>query len=166
MKEIKNPMSPEDVKRVQKIVQRFDELYKETVNPVGLTDHDYLSYQSSLAACHLWIRPLDFKAMLEGRDFDLMHDVSGIHGSINDEGTELRDHFLPRYVIPLDQERTCRQEIAARLWTHWRTYRKVPRSYNKTLGIGRLPKDRDKGFTGFSINGHRYEDGKLYKKYH
>jgi hypothetical protein len=59
--------------------------------------------------------------------------------------------------------RTVRAEIAKRLYVHWRKRRKRPDSYNATLGIGRLPKHRDKPFSGYSIDGHRYENGKVRK---
>lgn len=54
---------------------------------------------------------------------------------------------------------TIRQEIAKRLRVYWRVYRKKVVSYNATLGIGRLPKERNRGYTGWSISGVRYIDG-------
>jgi len=58
---------------------------------------------------------------------------------------------------------TIRQETAKRLWGYWRVYRKKPDSYNAVLGIGRLPKNRDRPFSGYGIDGKRYVDGNIIK---
>lgn len=54
------------------------------------------------------------------------------------------------------KKHTVRQEIARRLRVHWRIYRKRPESYNASLGIGRLPKNQDRSFSGWDLNGKRY----------
>jgi hypothetical protein len=54
------------------------------------------------------------------------------------------------------KKHTVRQEIAKRLIDYRRTYRKKPESYNASLGIGRLSKERNRAFVGWGINGKRY----------
>lgn len=54
---------------------------------------------------------------------------------------------------------TIRQELAKRLRVYWRVYRKRPDSYNATLGIGRIQKNKDRPFSGSSINGKIYFNG-------
>lgn len=46
---------------------------------------------------------------------------------------------------------TIRQEIAARLRVHYRVYGKRPESYNAKLGMGRISKQQDRLYFGYSI---------------
>lgn len=59
---------------------------------------------------------------------------------------------------------TIRQELARRLKAYYNVYRKFPDSYNGNLGIGKIPKCEDRGFTGESIDGKYYIVGKVFKR--
>lgn len=60
---------------------------------------------------------------------------------------------------PNIRPRTVRDEIAIRLMAYWRVYRKFPDSYNAVLGLGRTPKNQNRPFSGFGIDGMRYVNG-------
>ena len=54
--------------------------------------------EMSVRACHLNGHPLKLVRLLhEADDFNLMHDVGGIHRHINKDGAALENCFLPRY---------------------------------------------------------------------
>ncbi|MHB1297319.1 MAG: DUF6874 family protein [Gemmatimonadaceae bacterium] len=50
-----------------------------------------------LTCVHANACPLELQGMLDGREFDLMHDVAGIRRHLNRRTGRLEGHFLPRY---------------------------------------------------------------------
>lgn len=50
-----------------------------------------------LVACNANGCPMDFKAMLEADDFNLMHDLAGINGHMDRNTGKLTRCFLPRF---------------------------------------------------------------------
>lgn len=63
---------------------------------VGGHPIDRLQFSISLTACHLNGCPLDLDGLLNTDQFNLMHDVCGIHQHINHEDGSLSD-FRPRF---------------------------------------------------------------------
>lgn len=53
-----------------------------------------------LSACHSNGCPLDFERLEQADDFNLMHDVGGIHRHINRRTGKLENCFLPRCAKP------------------------------------------------------------------
>jgi hypothetical protein len=58
---------------------------------------DRLQYSISLTACHLNGCPLDLDGLLNASEFNLLHDLLGIHKHINQEDGSLDGLFVPRY---------------------------------------------------------------------
>lgn len=55
------------------------------------------SLEMTLTACHANGCPLRLEAMLEAGEFDLLHDVHGLHACIDRKTGKLTNHFLPRF---------------------------------------------------------------------
>ncbi|RJF81096.1 hypothetical protein D3877_12795 [Azospirillum cavernae] len=55
----------------------------------------------SLTACHANGCPLDLEKLLAADDFNLLHDVTGIHRHISTEDAQLGGCFLPRACLKL-----------------------------------------------------------------
>lgn len=53
--------------------------------------------------------------------------------------------------VPTGVTVTIRQELVTRLRVFWRAYRRKPECYNAMLGIGRIRKQDDRPFEGFSV---------------
>lgn len=77
---------------IESILDRFEavawDAYGEPPDRTGLL--------MDLLATHHNV-PLDFRAMDQGRDFDLIHDVAGIHRHLDRDTGMLTGGFLPRY---------------------------------------------------------------------
>lgn len=85
---------------VDAILRRFCAICEETAP----TQDEILEFRMDLLAVHCNDVPLDFQRMLDGRDFDLVHDVCGINGTIdrrtgkiNREPNAQGRNFRPRY---------------------------------------------------------------------
>lgn len=84
--------SRSELKLIADIVSRLNDIVGDEV-PL-----DRLSLMMDLEACHCNGCPLDLVSLLEAaRDYDLVHDVMGIHRHLNRETGKLEDFFRPRY---------------------------------------------------------------------
>lgn len=73
--------------------------YLGLVIDAGCAHNDtHTQAEMSVRACHLNGRPLKLARLLhEADDFNLLHDVGGIHRHINKKDARLENCFLPRY---------------------------------------------------------------------
>ncbi len=72
---------------IQRIVERDEKLLQL----------DRLEITMDLTAVHLNGCPLQLQEMLDGSDFDLVHDIDGIHNRLDRSTGKLTQCFLPRY---------------------------------------------------------------------
>ncbi|MXW45225.1 MAG: hypothetical protein F4109_05600 [Gammaproteobacteria bacterium] len=83
-----NKMKEEDVRVVQQIVQRAQEMRPEV---------DATVLGMDLNAAQI-TTPMDLQALLEADDYQFAHDVFGVHRHINRLTGEV-EHFVPRFAI-------------------------------------------------------------------
>jgi len=74
---------------IQKIVNRFLELYPEDVD-------DRVSLAMDITACHLNGTSLDLQKLLDAEEGNFAHDVFGIMSHISRESGRITRGFLPR----------------------------------------------------------------------
>ena len=79
---------------IGKIAERGHGLFEEFFN----LKVDRMDIVMDLVTCDT-VCPLDLKAMLDGKDSDLIHDLAGINKSMNRETLELEDCFVPRFAL-------------------------------------------------------------------
>jgi hypothetical protein len=66
-------------------------------------NHAYSTIIGEILLVHTEIVPLQLDEMLNGRDGDFIHDISGIHRHlITGERSQLSECFLPRFARSLD----------------------------------------------------------------
>jgi hypothetical protein len=90
MSKINWTTTKEDGDLIQKIVNRFIELYPEDVD-------DRVSLMMDITACHLNGTKLDLEKLLKADDANFAHDVFGIMGHISREDGQIKREFLPRF---------------------------------------------------------------------
>lgn len=83
--------SKEDAALIRKIVARAS---KEAAS---CHKKQRLEFEMSLTAYHLNDRPLRLQEMLDGRLFDLLHDLHGLHNTVSRKTGKVVGLFLPRY---------------------------------------------------------------------
>jgi len=76
---------------ITKIAKRAVNWYKQNGEKVRFGD-----VKMDLTVCHA-CNPLDLVAMLEGDDFNFMHDISGINKHLDHNTFKLTGSFLPRF---------------------------------------------------------------------
>lgn len=81
---------------IASIVQRAADLYAAQHGD-AMCEEQRLCLRMDLAACHANGCPLRLADLLGADDFNLAHDVYGIHRHINRETGKLDGHFLPRF---------------------------------------------------------------------
>ncbi|MBC7954081.1 MAG: hypothetical protein H7Z12_19965 [Rhodospirillaceae bacterium] len=69
-----------------------------------IPDMDKLEVKMSLTACHANGCPLRLADMAEADDFNLLHDVGGIHNCINRRTGKIDGLFRPRFAAPCHAE--------------------------------------------------------------
>lgn len=79
-----------DVERVRQIIDRAVAL---------LPQLDREEVSMSVVACHLNGCPLRLEALAAASDFDLVHDVTGIHGHVDRKTGRLNGVFKPRFAV-------------------------------------------------------------------
>lgn len=87
--------TPEDSEKIRSIVARFRSAIEDLGRSWG--DDDTMQYTMSLTACHLNGTPLDLARLEEADDFNIIHDVSGIHAHVCKITGTLTNCFLPRF---------------------------------------------------------------------
>lgn len=88
--------SREELQLILQIVRRYESLLTEALPESDLPPR--VSMMMDLEACHCNGCPLDLTGLLQApRDFDFMHDVSGIFRHMNRSTGELEGLFQPRY---------------------------------------------------------------------
>lgn len=85
-----------DADKITAIVAKADESSKRA----GGNGIDRLEVRMSLTACHLNGCPLDLDKLAAADDFNLLHDVGGIHRHVSRDTGELTDCFRPRCAAP------------------------------------------------------------------
>lgn len=93
---IKLEANHEDRAKILAIAAKADGLLRMSN---GFSRIGRLQVAISLTACHLNGCPLDLDGLLYASDFNLLHDVIGIHTNINQEDGSLENCFSPRYAI-------------------------------------------------------------------
>ncbi|RJF82315.1 hypothetical protein D3877_19940 [Azospirillum cavernae] len=88
-----------DADKITAIVKKVSEVMKKSGGP----DVDHLEVRMSLTACHLNGCPLDLDKLAAADDFNLLHDVIGIHRHVSRDTGELTDHFRPRCAARIQQ---------------------------------------------------------------
>ncbi len=84
--------TPEDNALIHKILDRVQKLARDA----GI-EFDRGCFLLDLRACHANGTPMDWQRLLDADDFNLAHDVWGIHNHIERAGGTLRDSFRPRF---------------------------------------------------------------------
>ncbi len=77
-------------------VNRIAKRYADLVKAAGIKT-TILHHQMDLTACHNHGCALDFDRLEKADDFNLAHDVGGIHRNLNRETGELENCFRPRF---------------------------------------------------------------------
>ena len=93
-------VSARDAGLITKIVNRADAACRLAGGP-KIDRHDVAM---SLTACHANGCPLDLEKLLAADDFNLLHDVSGIHRHISTEDAQLGGCLLPRKRLKLGDD--------------------------------------------------------------
>ncbi len=88
MKDIKWPTKKEEMRTIEKIVDRAKNKYNEI---------DRLSLSMDIGACHANGNPLNLSELLEADDLNFFHDVFGIMKHLNRKTGKLEDFFSPRF---------------------------------------------------------------------
>lgn len=86
--------SKEDTKLIGAIVDRAERM--------GMTA-DRMTRFMDITACHANGTPLRLTDLLNAKDEDFVHDITGISSYINRETGQLTDCFLPRYAAPCSE---------------------------------------------------------------
>lgn len=86
-------VTPSEKKLIARIVDRAATIVKE----IGTEPMDKLQVTMSLTACHANGCPLRLEDLSQADDFNLLHDVSGIHNTISRKTGRIEGHFLPRF---------------------------------------------------------------------
>lgn len=92
MKTINFSCTTEDRVLIGKIITRYASM-------VPAKTFDKISLEMDLVACNNNACKLDFEAMLNGQEFDFMHDIVGLRRHLNRLTGELEDCFLPRFAF-------------------------------------------------------------------
>ena len=79
----------EETRKILKISRKVNELYPETFNAFKTS--------MDLEVLHSNGCTLDLDGLLNARDFDLVHDITGIACHLDRETGQLKDCFVPRY---------------------------------------------------------------------
>lgn len=78
---------------------------------------DKMQVRMSLTACHANGCPLRLADLAEADDFNLIHDVCGIHNTVSRDTGKIEGHFLPRFAAkdatPTQRQVAALREIAA-----------------------------------------------------
>lgn len=86
-------VTAEEKALIATIVDRAADIIKE----IGAAQMDKLEVKMSLTACHANGCPLRLADLAEADDFNLFHDVAGIHNCISRETGKIEGHFRPRF---------------------------------------------------------------------
>jgi len=89
-----NP-SKHELALMQLIAQRM----KNIMDEMGIEYADLLTICMDIQAAHAHC-PLKLEELLQARDFDFIHDVSGIKVNLNRKTGKLENSFIPRYAKP------------------------------------------------------------------
>lgn len=87
-----------------KVTKRESQLIRKIMRRFRMVMEDsgeifpWIEYEMSLTACHANGTPIKLVELSLASDFDVMHDVCGIHRHIDKATGEIRDCFVPRFV--------------------------------------------------------------------
>lgn len=93
-----------DQQLVQAIVLRYAELHYRTMqghrhcrSRSRLTEEEMMQLQDDILSCHLYSCPLRLADLLKTDDFNLAHDLVGIHNHMDLTTRKMSNKFLPRF---------------------------------------------------------------------
>lgn len=92
-------VTEDERKDINAIVDRANKIAKAANHNL-----DRMSMVMDLMATHANGCPMDFAQLLAADDFNLAHDVFGIHRYLNRETGQLTDCFRPRFAAKQDAE--------------------------------------------------------------
>ena len=91
-------VTPAESATISRIVDRYAEIGAQHGHP--LDQEGKLQVRMSITACHANGCPLRLDDLAKTDDFNLLHDVGGIHDTISRITGKIEGHFLPRFAQP------------------------------------------------------------------
>ena len=87
---------PEIHEVTMQIATRYVELHHADMSDAE-KEEEISQVETSIRVCHLNGTPLRLHELLAADNFNLTHDVSGIHNCVSRKNGKIIGHFLPRF---------------------------------------------------------------------